>query len=117
MIDVAPSLNVRPHPVVHRGNQQNLRLRGEEAGGEQIIRETVRGATEKISRRRSDDNELRFAREPDMIQRVARTEDLSMDWPARNSFERDWSNELARTASHHDVDFSSCLRKQTRQPH
>jgi hypothetical protein len=34
-----------------------------------------------------------------------------------NGFERDRADELARAASHHDVDFSSRLRKQTRQPH
>jgi hypothetical protein len=40
-----------------------------------------------------------------------------VDGPACDSFEGDRTYELARSASHHDVDFRSHLCKQTRQPH
>jgi hypothetical protein len=67
MIDVAPGLRVRPHAVVHRRDQQNLRLRREEAGAEEIVGETVRGTTDKISGSRSNDYDVRLAREPEVI--------------------------------------------------
>jgi hypothetical protein len=92
-------------------------LCGEEAGSEQVVGETVRSPTYEVSSRWSYNNDLCFPREPDVIQRVARTEDLSMDRPSRDRLESDRSNELSRAASHHDIDFSTCLRKQTRQPH
>jgi hypothetical protein len=117
VIDVALCLRVRPHPVGHRWHQENLRLRSEEAGGEQIVREAVRGSANKIGGRWGDNDDLRFAGQPDVIERVTRTENLRMHWASRDGFERDRSNELACAASHHDIDFSPRLRKQTRQPH
>jgi hypothetical protein len=92
-------------------------LRGKEAGREQIVGETVGGATDKVSRRRSDNDDFCLAGQPDVIEGVTRTEDLGVHWPTSDGFERDRSNELTRPASHHHIDFSSRLRKQTRQPH
>jgi len=117
LVDVASGLRVCPHSVVHRWDKENLRLRGKEAGSEQIVGKTVRGATDKISSRWSDNDDLCLAGEPDVIERVARTKDLGVHRPTSNCLERDRSNELARAASHYHIDFSSCLRKQTRQPH
>jgi hypothetical protein len=108
---------VGPHPVVHRGHKQNLRLRGEETGSEQVVREAVRGPAHKVSGRGSYNDDLCLASQPDVIERVTRAENFRMHWASGNGFERDRSNELARAASHHDVDISPRLRKQARQPH
>lgn len=59
----------------------------------------------------------RFAGEPDVIQRVARTKDLGVNRASGDCLEGDSADELSRRARHHDIDFSACLCKQTRQPH
>jgi len=77
----------------------------------------MRRASYEICRRRSDDHHARLARELDVVKSVPGAEDLGVDRSASHCFERDGTDELASTASHHDVYFSTCLCKQTRQPH
>jgi hypothetical protein len=115
--DVALCLRVRPHPVVHRRYQQNLRRCREQASGKQIIGETVCRPADEVRRRWRDDNHVRFAGEADMIERVSRSEDLCVHRTSGDRFECDGADELAGAASHDDVDLSSRLCKQTRQPH
>src|SRR4051812_19112152 len=52
-----------------------------------------------------------------MIECVAWPEDLAMNRAAGHRLEGHRSNELARGASHHNVDLGTGLCKQTRQPH
>jgi len=58
-----------------------------------------------------------FPREADVIECVARAEDLGGHRPARDNIKSDRAHELARPASHYYVDLSTRLCKQTRQPH
>ena len=71
----------------------------------------------EIRRRGRDDDHVCFTRKADVIESVPRAEDVCVDGATGNCFEGDGPDELARTTSHHDVDFSPCLCKQTRQPH
>ena len=77
----------------------------------------MRRASDKVGSRRRDDDEIGLASEADVVERVAGTKNLGVDRTSRYSFECDGADELARAASHHDVDFSTGLCKQTRQPH
>jgi len=52
-----------------------------------------------------------------VIQRVAGPKDLRMNRTPGDRLESNRPHEFARAASHHDVDLSARLRKQTRQPH
>lgn len=115
--DVSLCLRVRPHPIVHRRYQKNFRRSGEKARGKKIVGEPVSRAADEVCRSRSYNYEIGFARQPDVIQRVAGTKDFSVNRPASNRFESDRSNELARSASHYYIDFGAGLCKQTRQPH
>ena len=72
---------------------------------------------DEIGRGRCDDDDACFARESDVIERVARAEDLGVNRSPGDCLERDRADELERRAGHHDIDFSACLCKQTRQPH
>jgi hypothetical protein len=108
---------VGPHPVVHRGNEKNLRLSGEKAGRQEIISQTVRSAAHEVRCGGRNDDDVRFAREPDVIQGVTGPKNLGMHRPACNRLERDPADELPCRASHHNIDLSACLCKQTRQPH
>jgi hypothetical protein len=108
---------MRPHPVVHRRYEKNFRRRGEKAGCQKIVGKPVGRAADEVRRSRSYNYEIGFARQPDVIQRVAGTKDFSVNRPASNRFEGDRANELARSASHYYIDFGAGLCKQTRQPH
>jgi hypothetical protein len=108
---------VGPHTVVHCRDEQNLRLSSEEARGEEIIGKTMCRATHEICGRRRNDDDVCFASEPDVVERVSGSEDLGVDLPPRDSFEGDRADELPSSASHYYVDLSPRLRKQTRQPH
>ena len=72
---------------------------------------------DKVSSCRRDDDQVGFAREANVIEGVTGSENLGVDRTPANRFKRDWTHELARAASHHYVDFSTRLCKQTRQPH
>ena len=89
----------------------------EQAGCQQIVGKSVRGASDEIGRRGRDDNNVGLAGESDVIEGVAGTKDLRMNLASGDRLERDGTHEFARRARHHDVDFSSGLCKQTRQPH
>jgi hypothetical protein len=52
-----------------------------------------------------------------MIEGVAGAEYLAVDRTPSHSFEGDRSYEFARCAGHYHVYLSTCLCKQTRQPH
>jgi len=52
-----------------------------------------------------------------VIECVAGPKDFRVHLAAGNRFERDRADELARGASHHYIDLSARLCKQTRQPH
>ena len=78
---------------------------------------TVGSATHEIRGGRRNYDDLRFASKPDVIEGVPGPKDLGVHRAAGNRFERDRADELARGASHHYVDLSSRLCKQTRQPH
>jgi hypothetical protein len=108
---------VGPHAIVHRRDQKYLGLSGEQAGRQQIIREAVGSATHEIGGGRSNYYDFRFASEPDVIESVSGPKDLGVDRAPGNRFECDGADELARGASHHYIDLSSSLCKQTRQPH
>jgi hypothetical protein len=71
----------------------------------------------KIRRRWGHYDDVCFTGETDVIEGVPRTKNLGVNGPTGNRLEGDWSDELARSTSHHDVDLSSGLCKQTRQPH
>ena len=77
----------------------------------------MRGAPDKIRCRGGDDDHRCFSSELDVIESVTGTEDLGVNLAAGNRFECDGTDELACTASHHNVDFGARLCKQTRQPH
>ena len=77
----------------------------------------MRGAADEIGGGWCYDNDLCFASEANVIQCVARAEYLGVHWPSGNRLECDRADELACGASHHYIDFSSRLCKQTRQPH
>jgi len=117
LFDVAFRLRVGPHPIVHRRDQQNLRCRRQQAGGEQIVSESMGGAADEISSRRRYDDDLCFSRESDVIECMAGTEYLGVHRTTCDSFECDRTDELSRPASHHYIYFSAGLCKQTRQPH
>src|SRR5438045_2209801 len=118
MLDVASRLGVRPHPIIHRGDQKYPGgCAGEQTRRQQVIRQTVRGAADEVRRRRCDDDDASFACKSDVIQRVTRSENFCVDWTAGYCLERYRADELARPASHDDVDLSARLCKQTRQPH
>src|SRR5436305_14549276 len=118
MLDVAPGLGVRPHPIVHRRYQEHPgRCASEQTRRQQVIRQTVRGAADEVRRRWCDDDDASFASKSDVIQRMTRPEHFCVGgspWPC---LERYRADELARAASHDHVDFSARLCKQTRQPH
>ena len=75
------------------------------------------GTPDKVSGRWSNDNYVGLTREADVIESVTGTKDFRVDRSARDCFECDWADELARAASHYYVDLSPGLCKQTRQPH
>ena len=56
--DVAPGLSVRPHAVVHRRHEEHRGRRGEQAGGEQVVRATGRGARQEIGGARRDEHQV-----------------------------------------------------------
>ena len=84
---------------------------------EEVIGEAMRGAANEVGGCWCHDDDLSFPSQANMIEGVARTEYLAMHRPPRNSLERYCSDELASGASHHHIDFSAGLCKQTRQPH
>jgi hypothetical protein len=108
---------VRPHPIVHRGDEKDFGLCREEAGSEQIIGEAVSRASDEISRRGRDDKDVSLAGEPDVIEGVSRPKDLRMNLTSGDRLEGDGTHEFTRGARHHDIYFSPGLCKQTRQPH
>jgi len=52
-----------------------------------------------------------------VIESVPGPEDLGVNGPPSHRLEGYRPDELARAASHHHIDFSAGLAKQTRQPH
>ena len=84
---------------------------------ELLLGKSVRGASDEIGRRGRNDDDVGLAGEADVIEGVAGTKDLRMNLASGDRLERDGTHEFARRARHHDVDFSSGLCKQTRQPH
>ncbi len=77
----------------------------------------MRGAANKIRRRRRDDDHLCFARQSDVVESVTGPEDLGMNRAPGDGLEGDGADKLAGAACHHDIYFSASLCKQTRQPH
>ena len=105
MCCIGAGLGVRPHPVVHCGNEQHGRLRGEEARSEQIIRLAGGGARHEVRRRRRDHYGVRRACQVDVVERAARVEQPGVHWPTGERFEGDAPNELRSGARENDVDF------------
>jgi hypothetical protein len=115
--DISLRLRVRPHPVIHGGHQEYLRLCREQAGREEIVGEAVCRPSNKVCCRRRYDDYVCLAGEADVIERVSRSEDFSVHRTPGHCLERYRADELAGATGHHDVDFSTGLCKQTRQPH
>jgi hypothetical protein len=115
--DVSLSLRVRPHPIVHGWHQEYPGLRRKQTCREQVVREAVRRSSDEISSRGRHNDHVRFTGEPDVIECVSGSENLSVDWTPCNCLECYRPDELAGAAGHYDVDFSTGLCKQTRQPH
>ena len=117
LLDIASRLHVRPHAIVHGGNEENLRFRGEETRGEKIVGESMGSAADEVSSRRSNDDNVRGAGKTNVIQRVTRAEYLRVYRTSSDGLERNGTDELAGAASHHHVYLRPSLCKQTRQPH
>jgi hypothetical protein len=77
----------------------------------------MRGSADEVRGCGRDDDQVGFARETDVIESMSGPEDLGVHRTSSDRFECDWADELAGAARHYDVDLSSRLRKQTRQPH
>lgn len=92
-------------------------MRRKQTRREQVVGETVRSAPHKVGRRGRYNNHVCFAREPDVIESVSGSENLRVDRTPGNRLECYGAYELSGAAGHHDVDFSTGLCKQTRQPH
>jgi hypothetical protein len=115
--DVSLRLRVRPHPVIHRWHQKHPRLCRKQTGREQVVGEAMRGSSHKVRCRGRHNDHVCLAGKPDVIERVSGSENLRVDWTPRDRLECYRTDKLARATGHHDVDFSTGLCKQTRQPH
>jgi len=77
----------------------------------------MRRSSYKVRGRGRHNDHVCLAGKPDVIECVSRSENLRVDGTSCDRFECYRADKLARAAGHHDVDFSTGLCKQTRQPH
>jgi len=115
--DVSLRLGVRPHPVIHGWHKEYPGLCCKQTRREQVVSEAMRGSAHEVRRRGRHYDHICFAGEPDVIERVSGSENLSVDRTPCDCLECYRADELSGAASHHDVDLSTGLCKQTRQPH
>jgi hypothetical protein len=115
--DVSLRLSVGPHPVIHCWHKEYPGLRGEQTGREQVVGEAMRSSSYKVRCRGRHNDHVCLAGKPNVIERVSGSENLRVDGTPCDRLECYRADKLARAASHHDVDFSTGLCKQTRQPH
>src|SRR5512141_1720737 len=113
MSDVAASLHIRPHAVVHRGKQNHGRNVREKRSGEKIIRMPMRGPRHEIGGGRRDNENVGFFRETNVVQCVPRTKYLGVDASAGDGLEGDGTDKFQGAARHHYIDKSARLSEQT----
>jgi hypothetical protein len=116
VLHVLLRLPVGPHAVVHRRDEQHRGFGREETRGEQVVREAMRHAREKVRRRRRDDDRVRSLGERDVIERPPGLEQVGVHRPARQRLERHRPHELGRGTRQHAVDFRAGGRQQAREP-
>src|SRR5436309_3315674 len=75
----------------------------------------MRSPRKKIGRCRSDCEHVGLARETDVIERVARAENLTVAPASGDGLKRYRAYKLEPSSGHHDVDFGACLREQARE--
>ena len=73
-------------------------------------------AREKVCGGRCDHDEIRGARQLDVIERMPRSDQRRMHRPSGQRLERDVANELTGRPRQHDVDFGAGLREQPGEP-
>src|SRR5437762_3230295 len=75
----------------------------------------MRSSRKKVGRCRSDREDVGFGRETDVIECVARTENLTVGPASGDGLKRYRAYKLERRPGHHDVDFCACLGEQARE--
>ena len=107
--NVFDRLTVRPHRIIHGGEDEDGRLGRKQDGGQEVPRLSRRGARDEVRRCRRDDDRLRLARELDVIERAAGVEEPGMDGTPRERFEGDATDEFGGAGGEHDVHLGAGL--------
>src|SRR2546422_920296 len=82
------------HRVVHRGRREHRPGSGEQQGGEHIVGEPHRGASQHVRGGRRHDHEVRLSREPDVRERPVPLPQGGEDRAPGERLERDRPDEL-----------------------
>src|ERR1019366_3751696 len=104
------------HAIVHGRNEQHGRVRGEQAGAEQVVRAARRGARKKIRRSRRDHDQRGGASERDVIERMSLGDELRVHRPSRERLEGHRADELTGGPRQHRIHFGPGRREEPGEP-